>query len=52
MIAPDLLPGLEDTYDLTLADVAPHPDGRPIVHCDLCRRGSRCGMWLRVWTRL
>ena len=38
MIAPDLLPGLEDTYDVTLADVAPHPDGEPIVHCDVSSR--------------
>ena len=38
MIAPDLLPGLEDTYDLTLADIAPHPDGKPILHCDVSSR--------------
>ena len=38
MIAPNLLPGLEDTYDMTLADIAPHPDGKPIVHCDVSSR--------------
>ena len=38
MIAPNLLPGLEDTYDVTLADIAPHPDGKPIVHCDVSSR--------------
>ena len=43
MIAPNLLPGLEDTYDMTLADIAPHPDGKPIVHCDVSSRGAGAG---------
>ena len=38
MIAPNLVPGLEDSYDLTLADVVPHPDGKPILHCDVSSR--------------
>ena len=35
MIAPNLLAGLEPHYDLRLADLAPHPDGRDIVECDM-----------------
>lgn len=38
MIAPNLLPGLDDSYNMTLADIAPHPDGKPIVHCDVSAR--------------
>lgn len=38
MIAPHLLPGLEDLYDLTLADIAPHPAGKPVVSCDVSAR--------------
>ncbi|MBT6149994.1 MAG: hypothetical protein HOH74_31430, partial [Gemmatimonadetes bacterium] len=35
MIGPHLTPGLVDDYDMTLADVKPHPDGLPIEHVDI-----------------
>ena len=38
MIAPNLLPGLEEAYHLTLADIVPHPDGKPIAPCDVSSR--------------
>jgi nucleoside-diphosphate-sugar epimerase len=34
-IAPPILPGLEPHFDLRLADVAPHPDGRPVLNVDV-----------------
>ena len=35
LIAPFLMEGLDPYYDITLADVKPHPDGRKIVHLDI-----------------
>ena len=35
MIAPYLIPGLEPYYELSLADIAPHPDGKPIIEVDI-----------------
>lgn len=35
LIGPHLLSGLEPYYDLRLADVVPHPDGRPILTVDV-----------------
>ena len=35
LIAPNLLPGLEDHYEMSLADVKPHPDGRAVDECDV-----------------
>ena len=34
-IAPHLLPGLEPYYHLRLADIKPHPDGKPILTVDV-----------------
>lgn len=34
-IAPHLMDGLEPHYDFTLADVKPHPEGKPIVDVDV-----------------
>ncbi len=34
-IAPHLLPGLEPYYHLCLADITPHPDGKPILTVDV-----------------
>jgi nucleoside-diphosphate-sugar epimerase len=34
-IVPHLLPGLEPYYDLHLADIVPHPDGKPITTVDV-----------------
>ena len=31
LIAPHIIPGLEPHYDLRLADIKPHPDGKPIL---------------------
>ena len=35
LIGPHLTPGLADDYDLTLADVKPHPDGVDVNHVDI-----------------
>jgi len=35
LIAPHIIPGLEAHYDLRLADIKPHPDGKPVVHVDV-----------------
>lgn len=35
LIAPSLIPGLDPYYDLYLADIVPHPDGKPIIDCDI-----------------
>ncbi|NKB68095.1 MAG: NAD-dependent epimerase/dehydratase family protein [Candidatus Latescibacteria bacterium] len=35
LIGPYLSPGLEEEYDLHLADIAPHPDGKDIVETDM-----------------
>jgi hypothetical protein len=35
MAAPFVTPGLEDDYDLTYADITPHPNEKPIVHVDV-----------------
>src|SRR5262245_3916375 len=35
LIAPNIIPGLERHYNLRLADIKPHPDGRPIVTVDV-----------------
>jgi nucleoside-diphosphate-sugar epimerase len=35
LIGPYLLPGLDSDYDLRLADVVPHPDGRSMVEVDI-----------------
>lgn len=37
MTAPFVTPGLESTYQLRLADVVPHPDGKETVHVDVTR---------------
>ena len=34
-IAPHVLPGLEPYYHLRLADIKPHPDGKPILTVDV-----------------
>ena len=34
-IAPHIIPGLEQYYDLRLADIKPHPGGRPIMMVDM-----------------
>lgn len=35
LIAPHIIPGLEPYYDLRLADIKPHPDGKPVVTVDI-----------------
>jgi len=35
MIAPTMIPGLESSYQLRLADLSPHPDGKEIVPVDI-----------------
>ena len=40
LIAPNLLAGLETHYDLRLADVKAHPDGRPVDECDISDYGQ------------
>ena len=35
LIAPYLLPGLEPYYDVRLADVKPHPEGKPVTTVDI-----------------
>ena len=35
LIAPNLMAGLDPYYDVTLADVKPHPDGREILTVDI-----------------
>ncbi len=35
LVAPHILPGLEAHFDLRLADIKPHPDGRPVVTVDV-----------------
>lgn len=35
LIGPNLTPGLENDYDLLLADIKPHPEGKPIIPCDI-----------------
>ena len=35
LVGPFVTPGLEDDYDLHLADVQPHPDGTPIETVDI-----------------
>ena len=32
-IAPYVTPDLEKDYDLSLTDIVPHPDGKPIINC-------------------
>ncbi len=34
-IAPHIIPGLEPYYHLRLADVKPHPDGKPVIPVDV-----------------
>lgn len=34
-IAPHIIPALEDLYNLRLADIRPHPDGKPTIHVDM-----------------
>ena len=34
-VAPNIIPGLEGHYDLRLADLMPHPDGRPTLTVDV-----------------
>lgn len=34
-VAPNIIPGLEQFYDLRLADVNPHPDGKPTLTVDI-----------------
>ena len=36
-VAPHILPGLEENYDLRLADIVPHPQGRPTIDVDMTR---------------
>ncbi len=40
LIAPNLLEGLQPYYDLHLADVKAHPDGREIDQCDVSDYGQ------------
>jgi nucleoside-diphosphate-sugar epimerase len=35
MIAPNIIPGLETHYNLRLADIKPHPDGKPSLPVDV-----------------
>jgi nucleoside-diphosphate-sugar epimerase len=35
LVAPHIIPGLERHYELRLADVKPHPDGRPVRTVDI-----------------
>lgn len=35
LIAPHIIPGLERYFDLRLADIKPHPDGRPVLPVDV-----------------
>src|SRR5687767_2168963 len=35
LIAPHIIPGLERHYNLRLADVKPHPEGRPLLTVDV-----------------
>lgn len=37
LIAPHMIPGLEQHYELVLADVKPHPEGRPVDRVDITR---------------
>ena len=37
LIAPHLIPGLEPHYNLRLADIKPHPDGKPTLTVDVTR---------------
>jgi len=39
-VAPYVTPGLEPYYDLTLADIKPHPNGKPLVHVDVTDYGQ------------
>ena len=36
-IAPHITAGLEAYFELTLADVKPHPDGRPVQEVDVSK---------------
>ena len=36
-VAPFVVPGLEERYELRLADISPYPDGRPIDTVDITR---------------
>jgi len=40
LIAPNLLEGLQPYYDLHLADVKAHPDGREVEQCDVSDYGQ------------
>lgn len=35
LIAPHIIPGLEQQYNLRLADIKPHPDGKPTLTVDV-----------------
>lgn len=35
LVAPHVIPGLEPFYDLCLADVKPHPGGKPVIPVDV-----------------
>lgn len=35
LVAPHIIPGLEPYYNLRLADIKPHPDGRPVLSVDM-----------------
>ena len=37
LIAPHIIPGLEAKYHLRLADIKPHPDGKPTLTVDVTR---------------
>ena len=48
MIAPHVIPGMESLYDLRLADIRPHPDGKPTLPVDVTSyeqvREAACGV--------
>lgn len=35
LVAPHIIPGLEQYYELRLADIKPHPEGRPVQQVDI-----------------
>jgi len=35
LVAPHVIPGLESDYELRLADIKPHPDGKPVTTVDI-----------------
>ena len=50
LIAPHIIPALEKDYDLRLADIKEHPDGRPVRNPSTSAITARCVRPWKAWT--